>query len=157
MRRPDMPGTPLTDYEEVWRYLPAISDKRSSDPLVAWILESDDGGQPVGQRQISKTFLGRIGDRYLALQQEQIHTRGQTADGVHQTKIHGGEVSARSEMWSGERWEKICTLGSNACQLPSISKGFESVNQQSWPEVGKKVTLSARQYIVRAFESGQRS
>lgn len=157
MARPDVPGAPTTDYEEVWRYLPATSGAQRSGPPVAWIIESDDGEQPIGRRQVTKTFLGRIGDRYLALQQEQTHVRSQSGNGDWQTKIYGGEVSACSEVWCGDRWEQKYALGSSRYQLPSMSRDFDAEKQATWREVGGKVFVGTRRYIVRAFEEGETS
>lgn len=151
MSRPDVPGTPLTDYEEVWRYLPPASDGQASGPLVAWVLESDDGDELVGQRRVIKTFLGRIGDRYLALQQDQMHTTGTD----WRVKISGGEVSARSEVWCGGHWEHKYALGVNQDLLPSISKDFDGLDQASWEKVGQRVRVGGRRYIVRAFEKAE--
>lgn len=151
MARPDVPGSPITDYEEVWRYLSPLSDDRASSPLVAWILESDDGDNLVGQRRLTKTFLGRIGDRYLSLRQEQTHTTGPD----WKVKISGGEVSARSEEWCGDHWEQKYALGSSQHLLPSMSRDFDLVDQASWGKVGQRVVVGGRWYIVRAFEKGE--
>lgn len=151
MSRPDVPGAPLTDYEEVWRYLSPISGGQMSSPPVAWILESDDGDGLVGQRRANKTFLGRIGDRYLALRQEQTHTTGPD----WQAKISGGEVSARSEVWCGDHWEQKHILGSGQHSLPSMSRDFDLVDQASWEKVGQRVVVGGRRYIVRAFEKAE--
>lgn len=148
MSRPDVPGTPLTDYEEVWRYLPPTSDDQASSPLLAWILESDDGDDRVGQFRISKIFLGRIGNRYLALQQDQMHTTRTD----WQVKISDGEVSARSEVWCGDHWEQKYVLGVNEDLLPSMSRDFHGLGQASWGKVGQRVFVGGRRYIVRAFE-----
>lgn len=151
MSRPDVPGAPLTNYEEVWRYLPPVSGSQMSSPLVAWILESDDGDGLVAQRRVNKTFLGRIGDRYLTLRQEQTHTTGPD----WQVKVSGGEVSGRSEVWCGDHWETNYALGSSLHALPSMSRDFDLVDQASWDKAGQWVVVGGRRYIVRAFEKAE--
>lgn len=152
MSRPDVPGTPLTNYEEIWRYLSPVSVGQMSSSAVAWILESDDGDHdgdgPANQRQVNKTFLGRIGDKYLALAQAQTHTTGPD----RHVKVSGGEVSARSEVWRGDHWEANYGLGSGQHALPSMLRDFDLVDQASWNKEGQGVVVGDRRYIVRAFE-----
>jgi hypothetical protein len=94
MPRPDVPGHPVTEYEEVWRYL--LKDEIGMDEVekpTAWILESDDDGPVHNFQQGIKTFLARIEGRYLALQQMCVHSKDQSGN----PDDFIGEVSAKSE------------------------------------------------------------
>lgn len=86
MPRPDKPGAPVTKYEEVWRY---DSLRDSPELRRAWILESADGELKEGQYQIWKTFLGRIGDTYLALHQEQVHFQSRSSSEKWKVEVKG--------------------------------------------------------------------
>ena len=143
MPRPDIPGTPVAKYEEVWRYHPV---RNNPEPSRAWILESvnEEPGR-------SKTFLGRIGGVYLALHQEQFHAGSRSSAGAR-----GGPVSARREEWTGTQWEKKYVLGPSGKVLPSMRIGVDGIMQKSWNSVGQKVSVEGRQYIVRAFEDLKR-
>lgn len=134
MPRPDKPGAPVTKYEEVWRYHPVRDIPESRR---AWILESIDE-----ELKGSKTFLGRIGGTYLALQQEQDHP-----------EVKGGPVSARREELSGTQWDEKYVLGPSGNGLPSMRIGIDGKIQDSWRFPGQKVCVGGRQYIVRAFEN----
>lgn len=140
MPRPDIPGTPITKYEEVWRYHPV---QNYPEPSSAWILESVDN-----KLRGSKTFLGRIGGVYLALHQEQVH-----ADSSASAAVKGGPVSARREEWTGTQWEEKYVLGPSGKVLPSMQIGIDGIMQKSWNSLGQKVSVGECQYIVRAFEN----
>ncbi|RMJ23376.1 hypothetical protein PHISP_05762 [Aspergillus sp. HF37] len=150
MPRPDMPGAPMTGYEEVWRYLPPHEGPEGPGNGFSWILESDDGDLGEGQFHIQKVFLARICGTYLALHQGQTRVRTQTAQGWA-VKVSGGDVSARREEWIGHRWEEKCTLGSNSGDLLSMAKGFDKKSQSSWYP-GAMVNVGGHRYIVQAFE-----
>ncbi|KAJ5656952.1 hypothetical protein N7507_008902 [Penicillium longicatenatum] len=83
MPRPDLPGAPDTEYEEVWRELPFRQGPEGKGKGISWVLESDDGdlGEREGEVTVVKTFLGRIWGTYLALQQKQVHVRRKDASG----------------------------------------------------------------------------
>lgn len=151
MPRPDMPGAPVTDYEEVWRYLPIREGPEGPRNNCSWILESDDGVLGEGEYHVKKVFLARIGGTYLALSQEQIHQGRQTSQGW-KVDITGGDMNARREEWIGQYWEEKYILGPNACDLPSMAKGSVGKHQNSWYP-GGKADFGGRRYIVRAFES----
>lgn len=148
MARPDVPGTPMTDYEEVWRYLPIREAGQGSH--VSWILESDHGVLGEGRYNIIKVFLGRVGGMFLALYQEQVHERSRRSGGEWDVRITGGNVSARREEWTG-RWEVKYLLGQNSGDLPSMARGLDRKPQKTW-YAGGAVTIGGKQYIVRAFE-----
>ncbi|KAJ5666158.1 uncharacterized protein N7477_008606 [Penicillium maclennaniae] len=151
MCRPDLPGHPVTDYEEVWRYLPTGQSEEGLGHNIAWILESDEDELREGQGKITKTFLGRIGSRYLALQQVQTHSR---VHGSWNVNIMGGDLNARSEEWIGDRWKEKHVLINGCNELPSMGKDFDMHNQASW-HVGRRVTFRGCQYTVRAFEQAE--
>lgn len=130
MPRPDMPGNPVTEYEEVWRYL--SQDKIGMDEVekpIAWILESHEGGPPYDLQQGIKNFLARIERRYLALQQ--VATRGKDQSSSPD-KIIGGEGSAKSEEVFDGHWNAKHALGPNHVDLPSNCRDFEDHDQHSW-------------------------
>lgn len=153
MPRPDLPGAPMTEYEEVWRELPFKEGPEGPKRGMSWILESDDGefGEKEGDVTVTKTFLGRIWGTYLALQQEQVHTRRKGQAGGWIVSKTGAEVSARREEWSSA-WSARYVVGSEGDALPSMMKGFEGEGQGSWKMPGEKVIVQGRPYIVRAFE-----
>lgn len=148
MSRPDKPGAPMTDYEEVWRYLPC---RRGPGHGVSWILESDDGGLGVGQFKVSKVFMGRIGATFLVLHQSQVHVRSLGLDGQWVVTMSGDVVSARLEEWSDGHWEVKYSLGPDRCDLPSMTDGIDKDCVGMWYP-GKKVNVAGHPYIVRAFE-----
>ena len=149
MPRPDIPGNPVTDYEEVWRYQP-IREVEGPGRGLSWILESENEPLDEGQNHIQKAFLARIGGTYLALYQAQVRQQYQTPRGGT-VKITGESVSARQEEWVGGHWEEKYVLGPNSCDLPSMAKGFDEKLPASWYP-GAKVDVGGRRYIVRAFE-----
>lgn len=149
MPRPDKLGAPVTKYEEVWRYHSLRDDP---EPRRAWILESADCEQKEGQYLIWKTFLGRIGNTYLALHQEQVHVQSRLSAGKWKVEVKGGLVSARREEWSGTQWEEKYVLGPSGQSLPSMRIGIDGKMQGSWTSPGQKVSVGGRQYILRALE-----
>lgn len=151
MGRPDKPGAPATDYEEIWRYLPLHEGPGGSGHGISWILESDNGVLRDGQNHIIKTFLARIGDAYLVMQQDKTHTIIRTSEGEWTVKITGGEVSARREHFN-HAWKKKYALGPRGSDLPSMIKGLSGEGKGSWCIPGEKVNIESRRYIVRAYE-----
>ncbi|KAJ5224312.1 uncharacterized protein N7469_007815 [Penicillium citrinum] len=151
MPRPDIPGEPMTEYEEVWRELPFRAGPEGAKEGISWVLESDDGELSEGEVALNKVFLGRIWGTYLALQQTQVHKRHKGTNGKWTVSKSGSDVSARREEWSSE-WKDRYVVGANGATLPSISRGFEGEGIGSWRVPGEKVKIAGRQYIVRAFE-----
>ncbi|OOQ84468.1 hypothetical protein PEBR_30182 [Penicillium brasilianum] len=151
MPRPDLPGAPETDYEEVWRELPFKEGPEGPGKGLSWVLESDDGELGEGEVTVAKTFLGRIWGTYLALQQTQTHIRERGPSGDWIVRKKGADVSARREEWSSA-WEDQYVVGPAGTALPSIGNGLEGEGQNAWRVVGEKVTIQGRRYIVRAFE-----
>lgn len=152
MPRPDLPGAPETEYEEVWRELPFKEGPEGPGKGMSWVLESDDGElEGEGEVTVVKTFLGRLWGTYMALQQTQTHTRQRSSSGEWVVKKTGADVSARREEWSSA-WEDRYVVGSAGGMLPSMENGLEGEGQGSWRVPGEKVSVEGRTYIVRAFE-----
>ncbi|KAJ5746643.1 hypothetical protein N7520_011825 [Penicillium odoratum] len=148
MPRPDLPGAPETEYEEVWRELPFREGPEGAKKGVSWVLESDDGdlGED-GEVTVVKTFLGRIWGTYLALQQEQILVRRKDAGQWIVSKT-GAEVSARREEWMDSKWEERYVVGGSGNQLPSMMTVGE---EKGWMP-GERVLVLGKSFIVRAYE-----
>ncbi|EPS27996.1 hypothetical protein PDE_02941 [Penicillium oxalicum 114-2] len=153
MPRPDLPGAPETEYEEVWRELPFTPGPKGAPKEIAWVLESEDGDQDTeGEFAVTKTFLGRLWGTYLALEQAQVHTRRKDSSGEWTVKKTGTEVSARREEWSSG-WEDRYVIGGSGPSLLSMKSGFDvDDGKPRWSKPGEKVNLQGRSYIVRAFE-----
>jgi hypothetical protein len=117
-------GMAVTEYEEVWRQIPPIPG-----PKRAWILESTGDGR--------KTFLGRIGGGYVAL------------DGKK-----GDSFGARSEVWDEKelRWKVKHAIG-DVDDIPSLADlGTEGFDGETEWQMGITVVVMRREYLVRAFE-----
>lgn len=153
MPRPDLPGAPETEYEEVWRELPLREGPEGPHKGVSWILESDDGdvGNEEGEVTIIKTFIGRIWGTYLVLRQTQTHTRRKSLAGELVVHRSGADVSARREEWDSG-WNGKYVVGAAADTLPSMMVGFDGEGAGSWRIPGEKVQVQGQSYIVRAFE-----
>lgn len=156
MPRPDLPGAPVTEYEEIWRELPFREGPEGVRKGIAWVLESDDGdlGEKEGEVTVTKTFLGRVWGTYLALQQSQIHRRHRAPSGEWAVSKSGTNVSARREEWSSG-WSDRYVVGVDGGVLPSMMAEFEGEGKGSWRVPGEKVTVRGRFYVVRAFEEIQ--
>ncbi|KAJ5086026.1 hypothetical protein N7532_010797 [Penicillium argentinense] len=151
MPRPDLPGTPVTAYEEIWRELPFREGPEGPKKGISWILESDDENLGEGEVTVTKTFLGRIWGTFLSLQQDQVHGRKKGSDGKWTVSKTGADVSARREEWSSG-WKERYVVGKNGATLPSIITGFEGEGEGPWRVPGEKVKIQGKWYIVRAFE-----
>lgn len=157
MPRPDLPGAPVTEYEEVWRELPFKEGPEGPRKGIAWVLESDDGGLSEGAEgevRVTKTFLGRIWGVYLALQQCQTHVRQRDEAGNWVVRKTGDVVSARREEWSSG-WVERYVVGPEGHALPSMISGLEGEGQDSWRVPGEKAAIRGRPFVVRAFEEIQ--
>jgi hypothetical protein len=155
MPRTDLPGAPMTAFEEVWRELPFREGPEGAKKGLSWILESDDSNVNVSENgeevTVTKIFFGRIWGTYLAFQQVQIHSQEKDAEGSLSLKRTGAEVSARREEWSSG-WEEKYVVGPDGATLPSMKNGFEGEGQGSWRVPGEKVVIQGKSFIVRAFE-----
>lgn len=153
MRRSDRQGAPMTDYEEVWRYLPLKFVPENSGGNTAWVLESVDGSLAESQNLVIKQFLAKVGRFYLVQQQQQTRVRTLSNDGKWTVKITGGPVSARREEWTGDCWEEIYVLGPHGGKLPSMGKD-QIGSQNLWTlPVGEKIMIRGSEYVVREVES----
>lgn len=148
MPRPDIPGAPTREYEEVWRELP-FRQVEGHSRLLAFVLESEIGSmqlQEGEEREVSRTFIGAIGGTYIALRQSQILVRpaGETKPVVKS----GGEVSARSEEFvRGRGFEIKSLLGPEGGELPSRSDIELSFDASS-----ERLMVRGQEYAVRSFE-----
>ncbi|KAJ5492330.1 hypothetical protein N7453_010427 [Penicillium expansum] len=149
MARPDVPGLPMTDYEEVWRYLPVPEGPEGPGRGLSWILESDEGVLEEGQHQVTKVFLAQIWGSYLVLHQKQIHVVGRTPLGERAVQITGEGVSARREEWADGHWEVKYALGPSSEDLPSMADGLDVEMRER--KSGEKVTVGGCDFILRAF------
>ncbi|THC92426.1 hypothetical protein EYZ11_008116 [Aspergillus tanneri] len=61
MPRPDRPGAPVSDYEEIWRELPFRKGAEGPGSGVSWVLESKHtiNANVGGEVEVARTFLAR--------------------------------------------------------------------------------------------------
>ncbi|KAJ6131348.1 hypothetical protein N7523_001808 [Penicillium sp. IBT 18751x] len=152
MPHPDLPGAPMTAFEEVWRELPFREGPEGAKKGISWILESEHGEVAEGAEvSFTKTFLGRIWGTYLAFQQTQTHKKEKDETGTWVVKRSGEEVSARREEWRGA-WEDKYVVGPKPAEVPSMKTGFEGEGKGAWRIPGEKLLINGQSFIVRAFE-----
>jgi hypothetical protein len=153
MPHPDLPGNPMTTFEEVWRELPFREGPEGAKKGLSWILESEHA-EPAegGEVTFTKTFLGRIWGTYLAFQQSQTHKKEKDEAGAWVVKRSGEEVSARREEWNGAAWEDKYVVGPKTGDVPSMKGGLEGEGKGPWRVPGEKVVIGGQAFIVRAFE-----
>ncbi|KAF7714762.1 Uncharacterized protein PECH_002267 [Penicillium ucsense] len=156
MPRTDLPGAPMTAFEEVWRELPFRQGPEGPERGISWVLESDDrdrlASDSEGPVTVTKVFVGRIWGTYMIFQQVQTHSREKDSEDKLSLRRIGGEVSARREEWNGSAWEKKYVVGPEGDALPSIMSGFDGEGHGSWRVPGEVVKISGKPFIVRAFE-----
>ncbi|KAJ5408424.1 hypothetical protein N7509_002307 [Penicillium cosmopolitanum] len=156
MPHPDLPGAPMTAFEEVWRNLPFKEGPDGAKTGISWILESDDehltNSEQEGEVTVNKLFFGRIWGTYLGFHQIQTHSQQKSSDGGLSLKRTGSDVTARREEWTGAGWEEKYLVGPAADAVPSMKSGFEGEGKGSWRVPGEKVIVDGRSFIVRAFE-----
>ena len=151
MARVDVPGAVMTDYEEVWRYLPFREGPDGPGRGLSWILESCEGVLEEGQHKVTKLFLAQIGGSYLVLYQKQIHMVRRTSLGEWVVQITGEEVSARREEWTNDQWEIKYALGPASDGLPSMANGLDAAMRGR--KCGEKLAIGGCDFIVRACGS----
>ncbi|PYI01495.1 hypothetical protein BO78DRAFT_327462 [Aspergillus sclerotiicarbonarius CBS 121057] len=144
MPRADLPGCPMTQYEEVWRELKFRDGPEGHNRGVSWVIESKAPSLDKGEEvDVSRTFIGRVWGTYLALRQVQVHSRPK---GSATTIVKEGKgVSARREEWNGSGWHVKHCIGADA--LPSM----DVIQDGAW-QTGQTVTIAGMEYTVRAFE-----
>lgn len=149
MSRPDLPGSPVTEYEEVWRELSFREGPEGPGKGVSWVLESKHDlelgeGQEV---EVSRTFLARIWGTYLVVRQRQVYVRlAGSKDAVVKT---GKGVSARREEWDSTRWSAKYVLGLEGDSLPS-AQDVEANEQLRTP--GGTILVKGEPYTIRSYE-----
>lgn len=156
MPHPELPGAPMTAFEEVWRNLPFREGPEGAKTGISWILESDDEGfatnEQEGEKTVNKVFFGRIWGTYLAFHQIQTHSQQKDSDGTWSVKKSGADVSTRMEQWTAAGWEEKYVLGPVGDNVLSMKTGFDGEGKGSWRVPGEKVVIDGRSFIVRAFE-----
>ncbi|KAB8258534.1 hypothetical protein BDV32DRAFT_151351 [Aspergillus pseudonomiae] len=150
MARPDVPGAPVTEYEEVWRELTFKEGPEGSGQGASWVLESKHDIK-VGEGEeveVSRTFLARIWGSYLAVRQKQVYAR---LPGSTDAVVKAGKgVSARREEWDASTgWSAKYVLGLEGDSLPS-AKDIEANEQLRTP--GGTILVNGEPYTVRSYE-----
>ena len=179
MPRPDIPGNPVTQYEEIWRELTPFPDtatdpgaKSTDNTGISYILDSETihaNEQLSGQQEsstdhdarmhVTRTFLGRSCGIFLALRQTQTYNRQRDHANNRWIITHrlGGEVSARREEWGSSGWHVKYTFGPDGSNLPSklntASLPLDGEGKGLWRVEGQTVEIGGESYVVRAFES----
>ncbi|GAB1214309.1 hypothetical protein ATERTT37_003471 [Aspergillus terreus] len=151
MPRPDLPGAPVTEYEEVWRELPFRPGPEGSQRGLSWVLESkgpEVSSVGEGGVRVERTFLARIWGTYLALRQVQTIVRSGSGVSVKS----GEDVSARREEWDESTgWTAKYVLGKDGESLPSMADVAHE-GEGEWRTLGGMVRIQEAEYTVRAFE-----
>lgn len=148
MPRPDIPGAPTRNYEEVWREL-SFRHVEGHSKMLAFVLESEMAPMQLRvdeEREVTRTFIGAIGGTYVALRQSQILVRsaGETKPVVKS----GGEVSARSqEFVRGGGFETKYLLGPEGTVLPARGDIEFPMDGSS-----ERLMVRGQEYVVRSFE-----
>ncbi|KAL4923063.1 uncharacterized protein BDV17DRAFT_278123 [Aspergillus undulatus] len=150
MPRPDFPGAPVKEYEEVWRPLPFRPIEGSNIGL-SFVLESVRDWPELSESEeaeVTRTFIGALWGTYIVLRQRQVLVRpaGETKTVVKS----GGEVSARRESFvQGTGFVVKYELGPEAGDLPARSDiGHGPVDDSQ-----KRIMVRGQEYMVRSFEA----
>lgn len=150
MPRPDRPGAPVTDYEEVWRELTFREGPEGLGRGMSWVLESKHNVEEGSEREVARTFLARVWGTYLVIRQTQILRRPQGSDAV--SVAEGKGVSARREEWdSTAGWTAKYMLPGMGEKLPSMSD-VDGEGTGPWRTPGATVLVCGEEYTVRSFE-----
>jgi hypothetical protein len=150
MPRHDLPGSPVRDYEEVWRGL--LFRRADASDGVSFVLEAGgdvqmDEGE---EKEIVRTFIGAIWGTYIVLRQRQTLARHV---GEAKTVIRsGGEVSAKREDFvRGVGFQVKYSIGPEADELPAQSD-VEGLLKDGGMAPGNKVVVRGEEYVVRGLE-----
>ncbi|KAL4867823.1 hypothetical protein BDV12DRAFT_110660 [Aspergillus spectabilis] len=153
MPRPDLPGAPVKEYEEVWRKLSYRAGVKGLSSPVSFILESGTEGLQFAdgkEKEVTRTFIGAIWGTYIVLRQKQILVRS-----AGETKVaikSGGVVSARREDFDETRGFQVkYALGPEAGVLPTQSE-IETALSDEYPSRGERLVVCGEEYVVRSFE-----
>ncbi|KAL4948414.1 hypothetical protein BDW69DRAFT_198904 [Aspergillus filifer] len=149
MPRPDLPGAPVREYEEVWRELPP---RPMNHGMIgpSFILESvvDREGLAEGdEREVDRTFIGMISGTYIVLRQRQIHARRNSKLVI----VSGGEVSAWREDYAEgfDEFQVTYMLGPEAMGLPASGRiPFDTLDGSQ-----KRIVVWGQEYVVRSFKA----
>ncbi|KAE8355901.1 hypothetical protein BDV28DRAFT_16768 [Aspergillus coremiiformis] len=151
MPRPDLPGSPVTEYEEVWEALKFREGPEGPGMGVSWVVESKCDVQ-IGEGEeveIMRTFAARVWGTYLVLRQRQVLARLPGSDAV--VVKNGMRVSARREEWdSSAGWVVKYVLGPDGGSLFS-AKDIEVKELGQMP--GGTVVIRGEVYTVRSYEA----
>ncbi|KAL6234333.1 hypothetical protein BDW75DRAFT_169487 [Aspergillus navahoensis] len=148
MPRPDLPGAPMREYEEVWRELPFL--RMEGRENVSFVLEgaTDETQLEEGEeKEAIRTFIGAIWGSYIALRQRQVLARsiGETGTVIKS----GGEVSARREEFvQGQGFVVKHLLGPEADELPTR----EEIQLPLSDGLLERLVVGGQQYMVRSWE-----
>ncbi|KAL4756540.1 uncharacterized protein BDW70DRAFT_10577 [Aspergillus foveolatus] len=148
MPRPDLPGAPVKEYEEVWRELPFV--RMEGHENVSFVLESTTGGTQLKEgeeKEVTRTFIGAIWGSYIALRQTQVLARpiGETKTVIKS----GAEVSAkREEFVEGQGFVVRYSLGPEADELPTHSEIQLPASDGSL----ERLVVGGQEYVVRSWE-----
>ncbi|KAL4772569.1 hypothetical protein BDW60DRAFT_222475 [Aspergillus nidulans var. acristatus] len=148
MPRPDLPGAPVSKYEEVWRELPFL--RMEGHENVSFVLESATGGAQLKEgeeKEVTRTFIGAIWGSYIALRQRQVLARpiGETKTVIKS----GAEVSAkREEFVPGHGFVVRYSLGPEADELPTHADIRFPASDGSL----ERLVVGGLEYVVRSWE-----
>ncbi|KAK1148507.1 hypothetical protein N8T08_009513 [Aspergillus melleus] len=150
MPRPDKPGAPVTDYEEVWRELTFREGPEGPRKGVSWVLESKHQIQEGDEKKVARTFLARVWGTYVVIRQMQIIGRSHGSSDI--SVKEGRAVSARREEWDPTTgWAAKYVLPGKGEELPSM-KSLERECMGAWRIPGETVVVCGDKYTVRSFE-----
>ncbi|KAL2846870.1 hypothetical protein BJY01DRAFT_213119, partial [Aspergillus pseudoustus] len=150
MPRSDLPGSPVREYEEVWRKL--LFRRTVESGGVSFVLEAggDVQWEEGEEKEVVRTFIGAIWGTYIVLRQRQVLARP-----VGEAKAiirSGGEVSARREdSVRGVGFRIKYQIGSEAGELPGL-QDLEALLSGGYLSPKKKVVVRGEEYVVRALE-----
>ncbi|OJJ30007.1 hypothetical protein ASPWEDRAFT_122188 [Aspergillus wentii DTO 134E9] len=155
MPRPDLPDTPMTEYEEVWRELVFREGPEGPGKGLCWVLESEGEKEVLGTNTVGETkiFMARIWGTFLAFRQRLFHALQAELAGENGVRLkEGKEVSVRREEWDPkEGWQVKYAIGEEADSLPSMVKGLQGKSEDTW-KGRKNVMVDGQRYVLRAFE-----
>ncbi|KAL2809838.1 hypothetical protein BJX63DRAFT_403927 [Aspergillus granulosus] len=149
MPRSDLPGSPVREYEEVWRKL--LFQPAGESSGLSFVLEAGGDVQlDDGEKEVIRTFIGAIWGTYIVLRQRQVLAR---PAGEAKTIIRsGGEVSAlREDFVHGSGFRVKYSIGPEVGELPA-QRDVEAVLTDGHLFPGKKVIVQGEEYVVRALE-----